>query len=371
MHGHAAELAHAVLWVREQRAAGDDQPIAHHHVELADLELELLARARHQHAGVLERLDQCQHTADVLDARLAHRLVVLVGVEHQPDAVAGVELAQQRALLGGADQVHAAHAAVAGRECGRQMGAVAVGEMFHVLGELCAFRKRELAGVAGVLGERPAVGIRVDQEHQLVGPERGGDGGGDILVAQVEGLAGRRVADVAHQRDAALIQDLPDGFGIDPPHLAGGLQIHPSAHAGGLGDDPVAARDLDARAAHGRGGQRGRESRLDVHAQTAGGVLHAFECRRVGDALVAMLAALEPARGQPCLDLRPRTMDDHRLHAQRLQQRDVVEQTVEVRALADLAAEGEHEHAADVGMHVGRGGAQGADEIGGVHGRRL
>ena len=82
-------------------------------------------------------------------------------------------------------------------------------------------------------------------------------------------------------------------------------------------------------------------------------------------------AAFDAAQRKPCLDLRTRAVDDHRLGPQRLQQGHVVEQAFKIAALADLATKGEHEHPPHMGVDIGRGGAQGADEIGRVHGPLL
>ena len=69
MHGEAGELAGAFVGERIQRCAAHDHAIVLEHEEATDLHLEQLARALDQRAIGLERLDQLQDAADVVDAR--------------------------------------------------------------------------------------------------------------------------------------------------------------------------------------------------------------------------------------------------------------------------------------------------------------
>jgi hypothetical protein len=82
------------------------------HHEALDLRLEALARASHQHALLLERLDDGEHATDVVDRRVAH-VRERGRRDHGADAVAGEELERQRAIVVAADQVPALDAVVA------------------------------------------------------------------------------------------------------------------------------------------------------------------------------------------------------------------------------------------------------------------
>src|SRR3546814_11827269 len=90
------------------------------HVEVLDVEFELFARACDQHVLLLERLDQRQHAADVFDGGIARGFVIGVGIQHQADAVARVQLAQQRAVVM-ADEVNALDAALGRGQGGLQI----------------------------------------------------------------------------------------------------------------------------------------------------------------------------------------------------------------------------------------------------------
>ncbi len=80
------------------------------HQEIADLRFQELAAALDERAVGLERLDQRQHAADILDARRAE-LLERIGGDHGADAALREELEQQRSRHATRDEVRAAHAA--------------------------------------------------------------------------------------------------------------------------------------------------------------------------------------------------------------------------------------------------------------------
>ena len=108
----------------KKSGAGDYHAVPFDYGEIIYIQFQLFARARHQHATGFQRLDQLQYAADILDGGVAGGLVVVIGIEHQADAVAGVELAQQHAIGILADQMNAFDAAATGTEGGMQDAAV-------------------------------------------------------------------------------------------------------------------------------------------------------------------------------------------------------------------------------------------------------
>src|SRR5262245_28508734 len=73
-HREAGELRALVVGKGIERRAAYDARVVLDHQEVADLGLEQLAAALHQRAFGLERLDQREHAAHVLDARRAQLL---------------------------------------------------------------------------------------------------------------------------------------------------------------------------------------------------------------------------------------------------------------------------------------------------------
>src|SRR6185295_3447996 len=88
--------------------------------EALDLGLQALARAAYEDALFLERLDDLQQSADVVDRRVA-KVRERRGRDHRADTVAREELEQQRAVEVTADQVRSLHAVVAGADRARQV----------------------------------------------------------------------------------------------------------------------------------------------------------------------------------------------------------------------------------------------------------
>src|SRR5258705_13958186 len=72
--GEAGELRALVLAEGIERGAAADDAVVLDHQEIADLRLQELAAALDERAVGLERLDQRQHAADILDARRAELL---------------------------------------------------------------------------------------------------------------------------------------------------------------------------------------------------------------------------------------------------------------------------------------------------------
>ena len=97
MHGQRGELADLLVRERVERGAADDLAVVLGDDEALDLALQPLARAAHQHALLLERLDDREDAADVVDRRVA-QVRERRRRDHRADAVAREELEQQRAV---------------------------------------------------------------------------------------------------------------------------------------------------------------------------------------------------------------------------------------------------------------------------------
>ena len=113
MDRNAGHFADPLFREGVERRAGDGGAVALDDGELVDFHLELLAGAAHQNALLLQRLNQLQNAADVVNGGAAD----LFGALHhdlRADAVAREQLLQQGAVLLVAYQVAAAHAAAAG-----------------------------------------------------------------------------------------------------------------------------------------------------------------------------------------------------------------------------------------------------------------
>ena len=96
MHGETGELGHAVL-VLIQRGAPDDHAIVFEHEETLDFHFQQIAAALDQRAVRLERFEQPQHAADVLDARRPQFFERILR-QHGADAAARKKFEQQRAV---------------------------------------------------------------------------------------------------------------------------------------------------------------------------------------------------------------------------------------------------------------------------------
>ena len=121
------------------------------HDEPADLLLQQLAAAAHQGAVGLQRLDQLQDAADVVDCRTAQPLE-LVGGDHASGAGVGEELDQQCAVYIARDNVRALDAGAHRFHRARERGP-------RLARQVAAVRKQVLGLLAGQLGPQRALGI--------------------------------------------------------------------------------------------------------------------------------------------------------------------------------------------------------------------
>ena len=153
-----------------------------------------------------------------------------------------------------------------------------------------------------------------------------------------------------------------DRVGVDAAHFAGQLHVDAVAHAERLRGDEIAGRHADARAGHRRVGDAEREQRLDARAHLPVGFEHAVHRLGVGDAQAERVAALDVLLREDRLDLRPRAVHDDEVHAEAVQQVEVVDDAEERVVGDDLAAERDDERPAAERVDVRRRRADPLDE---------
>ena len=106
----------------------------------------------------------------------------------------------------------------------------------------------------------------LEQADELVGAKRHRGRRGDVVTADVEGLAGAGVADRRQHDDGLIVETLLNRLGIDAARLARVLVVHAVDHADRLGDDEVARRHAEPRAGHRRVRKPHRKKRLELDA---------------------------------------------------------------------------------------------------------
>src|SRR6185436_7183901 len=122
MYGERCELADAFRGECVKRGAADDVIIVLGNDEPLDLAFEALSRATDEHALLLERLDDTEDAADVVNRRVAQMCERRRG-DHRADAVAGEKLEQQRTVVMAADEMRARDTVVTRTNRGGQVDA--------------------------------------------------------------------------------------------------------------------------------------------------------------------------------------------------------------------------------------------------------
>ena len=228
-----------------------------------------------------------------------------------------------------------------------------------------AFREQRLGVLGRQLGqELPAAAhaFGLHQEDELVRGHPDRDLGRDLFQRQVEDLAGGRVAERRDEDDVAVVETRPHRLGVDAAHLARELHVDTVAHAQRLGGDEIAGGNADARTRHRRVGDPEREQRLDARADLAVRFEHAVHRLGVGDAQAERVTALDALLLENGLDLRPRAMDDDEMHAEAVQQIQVVDDAEKRVVRDDFAAEGDDERLAAERVDIRRRRADPLDE---------
>ena len=352
-HGQTGHLGRLLAAEGIERGTADDDAIVIEDREAADLHLDAFAAALDQGAVGLQRTDQGEYRADVVDRRLAQMRQRRLG-HHRTDAGAGEKLHQHGPVGSAVDEMHPTDTAAAGAQCARQHP--------RQLRRLLDPAGEEALGI--VRGDRlDQCALLVDQawrlakEDQLVRLERSGDRFGHLLPGKVEDLAGGRDAERRDQHHILLIEIGADLLGIDLAHGAGVLEVDAADHADRLGGDEVAAGDAHPGAGHRRVRQALGKQGLDLDAGHAHRALDAFQGGAVGYPQALMEMRLQTAPLQLGIDLRTRAMNQHQAYSQAFEQVEILRQRLGGfgPALEHLATEGDDEGAATKGIDVGRG----------------
>ncbi len=156
MHRHARHFANSLLRERVQSGAGDGQVIALNNREFVDLHFQLFAGATYQNALLLQRADQLQNPADIVNGSAAD----LLGAFHydlRTDPVTGEQFLQQCAIFLIADQMAAPYPTATGFHCPTQeahcAGAV-IAFLFLQLNARLGFVRKQLGNnIAIIVGD--------------------------------------------------------------------------------------------------------------------------------------------------------------------------------------------------------------------------
>ncbi len=145
---------------------------------------------------------------------------------------------------------------------------------------------------------------------------------------------------------------LTNGIHFDAPDFAGVLVVEAVAHAHRFGDDEVAADQADAGVVHGGVGQPHGKQPFQFQAQGSHGGHDAIERRAVGDPHVLLKGGFDAGFRQPRADLRAGTVDQDQLDAEAVEQRQIVNQGGQARAVQQFAGEHHHKGATPMGIDV-------------------
>jgi hypothetical protein len=96
----------------------------------------------------------------------------------------------------------------------------------------------------------------------------------------------------------------------------------------------------------------------DLEAQLAGGFLRGIQRHRIGDAQPMAEARHMAFGGQLFVHLWPETVHQHQLDPHRMQDRQVLNEGIELARGDQFAGHGHHEGLAAVGVHVRRDGTK-------------
>ena len=101
--------------------------------------------------------------------------------------------------------------------------------------------------------------------------------------------------------------------------------IHAIVHAEGLGDDKVAAHDVDMRPLQRRVVQTHRQASRNIQLQQPRRLFHQFQGFRICDAGMFVVNRLVVVSGQVGIDLRARAVDHHQADPETVQQAYVID----------------------------------------------
>ncbi|CAM9111416.1 unnamed protein product [Heterosigma akashiwo] len=239
-HREAADLRVRAV-VGRQRGHGHGPVLPREHVVVVQALLDLLLRARHQEARLLQRPDDAHDGGDV-PRRGRPDVVVQVLGDERPGAVARVQLLHQRPRVRG-HQVRPRGPAPQGLAGPARRSHQRVVLVFLPGADLAVARGPRVRLHKGgrVLQpqalQQPARApvhqlLPLREEDGLGGLERAGHGRGQLLAVHVEGLPRGRVAHRGEHHHVARGQAGLDGLGLHAAHLARAKSTPPTTPNG-------------------------------------------------------------------------------------------------------------------------------------------
>ena len=127
VHRETGKLSRALIRVAVECGATHNRAITLRYHETVDFSLQHLPRPAHQDTLLLQRLNQLQHTANILNPGLADLLVV-IATDQGAGAIPGEELLEHRTVVNIADDVRPAHPFYTGITGGFQQVCVMTGD---------------------------------------------------------------------------------------------------------------------------------------------------------------------------------------------------------------------------------------------------
>ena len=349
MHRQAGQLTHSGVGVAMQRRAADRHAVAVDHDVILDLVLQPLPGSGDQHAAGLERLEQREQAADVIQYRLPQLLVAILG-DHGADPVAGEQLAKQRVVVVPGKQVRTADT-VAGRAAGRaQMaGELAAGRLPFAQG--VGFIRCQLALELAAVVVQPG---RLSQQNQFIRLERHRDMLGDLRGVEIEDLAGAGVSQRRQDHQIAAGEQALDRLAAHAANFTAVIEIHPAAHAQRFRRHQIAGDGGKLDTMQRRVGQPQRELGFEIETVYRGDAFDVIHDLAIGDPAPLDAHRRDTGGFQRGTDLRPDAVDQHDPNAERMQQRQILQQLAASRRRHRFAFHQDDEGLATVGVDVGR-----------------
>src|SRR5215471_930298 len=223
--------------------------------DIVDRVDDVVALVRHQvvfgpfdeNAFFHEGLHEAQHVADVVRFHGTNRLVV-VGVNHGPDAQVRENLPQNRAFHPAIDNVGALGSLAASRE--REL------EIFQIGIGITGVEPQNLIGLLEAEPCNPAVAVldqsrrkletslhepvAIGNKKEFLGLESLGDGQGNVVAREVVGFTRGVPPDTWKNRDHPLVENLLERLLKDLLDPAGMLKIQSVNHSDSPGLDEIA-----------------------------------------------------------------------------------------------------------------------------------
>ena len=187
---------------------------------------------------------------------------------------------------------------------------------------------------------------------------------GDLFGRQVKAFAGHGNGDRAHQHDGTAVQLAVNSFFINTTNTAAVAVIHAIVHAERLGNDKVAAHDVDMRALQRRIVQAHGETRGNIQLQQTRRLFHQLQGFGIGDAGMFMVNRLVVVSGQVGVDLRTRAINHHQADPEAVQQANVIDDAGKIFMLNGFAAKHDDKRFSPMGVDIGNRMAESLDQFG-------